>query len=84
MIRFGMRRFTRADAGRRIDRFYVVDVQRDLFDRATVWLEWGRRGQPGRLRRKVYADPADADREAARVIRRRLQRGYRETALRRS
>jgi predicted DNA-binding WGR domain protein len=77
-----MRHFTRTEPERRLHRFYVVDVVPDLFGRTCLWLEWGRSGQPGTLRRQVYADPRDAETAAARVIRRRLQRGYFENLVR--
>jgi predicted DNA-binding WGR domain protein len=68
--------FTRTEPERGLHRFYVVGVIPDLFGRTSLWLEWGRSGQPGTLRRFVYADRGDAETAAARVIRRRLQRGY--------
>jgi predicted DNA-binding WGR domain protein len=77
-----MRHFTRTEPERRLHRFYVVDVLPDLFGRTSLWLEWGRSGQSGTLRRHVYDDPGDAETAAARVIRRRLQRGYVENSLR--
>jgi predicted DNA-binding WGR domain protein len=77
-----MRHFTRTEPERRLHRFYLVDVVPDLFGRSTLWLEWGRSGQPGTLRRYVYDHGGDAETAAARVIRRRLQRGYVENSRR--
>ena len=77
-----MRHFTRTEPERRLHRFYVVDNVPDLFGRTSLWLEWGRSGQPGTLQRHVYTTRGDAEMEAARVIRRRLQRGYVENSVR--
>jgi predicted DNA-binding WGR domain protein len=79
-----MRYFARFDPARRMRRFYIIGVEQDLFGRHDLWLEWGRAGQPGTLRRFTFDQPHDAEKAAARVVRRRLRRGYEEKPLRSS
>ncbi len=37
----------RTDPARNMQRFYLLDVQRDLFGQWCFIREWGRTGQPG-------------------------------------
>ena len=45
---------TRTDHARRMARFYVLDVQPDLFGAWCFIREWGRIGRPGQLRHVPY------------------------------
>jgi len=48
------RPLTRTDHARRMARFYVLDVQPDLFGAWCFIREWGRIGRPGQLRQVPY------------------------------
>ena len=45
---------TRTDHARRMARFYVLDVQPDLFGQWCFVREWGRIGRPGQMRSVPY------------------------------
>jgi predicted DNA-binding WGR domain protein len=51
----------RIDATRNMSRFYRLDVQRDLFGAWAVIREWGRIGQPGRMRSDPYPTAEQAE-----------------------
>jgi predicted DNA-binding WGR domain protein len=70
--------FVRHQPSQRIRRFYVVELGPTLFGETALTLEWGRSGQAGTLRTRTYADPRAAEQAAAQLVRRRLQRGYRQ------
>lgn len=66
----------RLDPARNMRRFYLLDVQPDLFGAWGVVREWGRIGRPGRLRVDPYPTESEA---AARMWRQRTSkqgRGY--------
>ena len=66
----------RIDPSRNMRRFYLLDVQPDLFGAWSVVREWGRIGRPGRVRVDAYPTEAEA---AVRMRRRRTHkqgRGY--------
>jgi predicted DNA-binding WGR domain protein len=66
----------RIDPARNIARYYRLDVQPDLFGEWGVVREWGRIGQPGRLRVDPYPTAAQAE-ERMQVQRTAKQgRGY--------
>ena len=69
---------TRIDAAHNCYRWYRVWIQPDLFCDWVVWTAWGRLGS-SRYRQRLYpaADAASADALARRLIRRKIQRGYR-------
>src|SRR5580704_3268499 len=52
----------RTDPARRMRRFYLLDVQPDLFGEWSFIREWGRAGQPG----QVWAVPFPTEAEATR------------------
>jgi len=51
---------TRTDHARRMARFYVLDVQPDLFGAWCFIREWGRIGRPGQLRHVPYPTEDEA------------------------
>jgi predicted DNA-binding WGR domain protein len=51
----------RTDPDRNMHRYYRLDVQPDLFGAWGVVREWGRIGQPGRLRIDPYPTVAQAE-----------------------
>ena len=51
----------RIDPARNMARYYRLDVQPDLFGEWGVVREWGRIGQPGRLRVDPYPTAAQAE-----------------------
>jgi predicted DNA-binding WGR domain protein len=66
----------RIDSTRNMARYYRLDVQPDLFGAWGVVREWGRIGQPGRLRVDPYPTAALAE-ERMQVQRTAKQgRGY--------
>ena len=71
---------------RRIDieagmaRFYAVEVMPTLFGEWAVVREWGRIGRGGTVRDRLYASEAEAQTEAAELIRRKQRRGYQAPA----
>jgi predicted DNA-binding WGR domain protein len=67
---------TSIDPARNRWRFYRVVLQQDLLGGTAVIREWGRLGQPGRIRRDPYPDTAAAETAAAELVRRKEKRGY--------
>jgi predicted DNA-binding WGR domain protein len=61
-------------------RFYRLALWRDLFGGVSLAREWGRIGQPGKLRLDPYPDEAQAARALERHARLRLRHGYWTTA----
>ena len=51
----------RIDRDRNMHRYYRLDVQPDLFGAWGLIREWGRIGQPGRLRVDPYPTAAQAE-----------------------
>jgi predicted DNA-binding WGR domain protein len=68
---------TRTDHARRMARFYVLDVQPDLFGAWCFIREWGRIGRPGQLRHVPYPTEDEAREALARQRRAKERRGYR-------
>ena len=56
---------TRTDHARRMARFYVLDVQPNLFGAWCFIREWGRIGRPGQLRQVPYPTEAKAKESAS-------------------
>ena len=72
---------TRTDHARRMARFYVLDVQPDLFGAWCFIREWGRIGRPGQLRHVPYPTEDEAKEALARQRRAKERRGYRTPSL---
>jgi predicted DNA-binding WGR domain protein len=70
----------RIDATRNMSRFYLLDVQKDLFGRWCFVCEWGRLGRRGRMATRSYENREAA--MAALTVRRRAKerRGYNNSA----
>jgi predicted DNA-binding WGR domain protein len=58
-------------------RFYRLALWPDLFGGCALVREWGRIGQPGRLRRDLYDSEARAAEALERIERAKTRRGYR-------
>lgn len=59
-------------------RFYCLSWQETLFGEGALLRAWGRRGTAMRREKaKLYASPEEAWPQVRRLIRRRLQHGYR-------
>jgi predicted DNA-binding WGR domain protein len=67
----------RTDPDRRMRRFYIMDVQPDLFGRWSFIREWGRIGQPGEVLIRRYPTEQEARAAAARQKRVKERKGYR-------
>jgi predicted DNA-binding WGR domain protein len=61
-------------------RFYRLALWPDLFGGVSLVREWGRLGNPGRLRCDHHDDPTAAEAALKALRRRKLSRGYREVA----
>ena len=66
----------RTDPARRMRRFYLLDVQPDLFGEWSFIREWGRIGQAGQTRTVLFPTPAEAQAALARQRRRKERKGY--------
>lgn len=66
----------RTDPARNMRRFYRLDVQPDLFGAWGVVREWGRIGQPGRMRVDRYLTEAQAGAWMQRQRAAKQGRGY--------
>lgn len=64
------------DHGRRMARFYRVDVVPTLFGEWAVVREWGRIGGAARVLSRTVATRAEAERLAAARLAVKLRRGY--------
>ena len=73
-------RFENVDPAENRHRFYDLTWQPTLFGDGALVRTWGRQGQPGTSRATFYADRTCAAAEVRRVVRRRLQHGYRVIA----
>lgn len=67
----------RVDRVRKMRRFYLMTVQRDLFGGATLVREWGRIGSAGKLMRSHHADEGEAVDALATTAQQKFKRGYR-------
>ena len=69
-------RFVSRDPAKNRNRFYLLSWQPTLDGSAALVCTWGRLGTRGRSRLLCAADQPDAQDIVARIIRRRMQRGY--------
>lgn len=67
---------TRTDPAKRMARFYRTDVQPDLFGGWSLWREWGRIGQAGKVTIENFKTAGAAELAQARLLRAKVQRGY--------
>lgn len=68
----------RIDPEANMARFYSVAVAPNLFGEVSILRCWGRIGTFGRMSIQTCATVADAQREAAHTLKRKMRRGYRE------
>jgi predicted DNA-binding WGR domain protein len=73
-------RFVSLDPTKNRSRFYRISWQPTLDGSAALVCTWGRLGTYGRSRMLCAADQPNAQDIVARIIRRRLQRGYQVVA----
>ncbi len=69
-------RFVSRDPTKNRNRFYLLSWQPTLDGRLVLVCTWGRLGTRGRSRILCAADQPNAQDIIARIIRRRMQRGY--------
>ena len=69
-------RFVSRDAAKNRSRFYLLSWHPTLDGPAALVCSWGRLGTHGRSRMLCAADQPNVQETIARLIRRRLQRGY--------
>ena len=69
----------RIDPARDAFRFYRLALWPDLFGGVSLAREWGRLGQPGKLRLDPFESAEEAGRALERLSRAKRRRGYRET-----
>jgi predicted DNA-binding WGR domain protein len=62
-------------------RFYTLAFQPGLWGTVALIRSWGRQGTRGQSRIHIYSEHAAAQKEAHRLLRRRLQHGYEIAAL---
>jgi predicted DNA-binding WGR domain protein len=67
---------TKIDPSRNMARFYVLDVQPNLFGEWALCKEWGRIGRPGRRKHITFVSETEARAALAVVLPRRRKRGY--------
>ncbi len=65
----------RIDTGKRMHRFYRMDVQPDLFGHCCLMREWGRSGSTGQTRSLLFPTPESTGR-ADKQRRANERRGY--------
>jgi predicted DNA-binding WGR domain protein len=70
----------RLDPAKDMARFYLLDVQQDLFGQWWVVREFGRIGSPGRVTPPPYPSLDEAAAARAKLWKAKLKRGYRTTA----
>ena len=68
----------RIDPARNAFRFDRLALGPDLFGGVSLAREWGRIGQPGKLRLDAYESAGEAGRALERLSRAKRRRGYRE------
>ncbi len=59
-----------------MNRFYSVELTKDLFGQTGVHRQWGRFGAWGRHRHDWYATQAEAESALSDLVKRKLARGY--------
>jgi predicted DNA-binding WGR domain protein len=76
-VAVGVTRLERHDPTRHMARFYAVQVVPTLFGSWALLREWGRIGRPGTLRTDGFATEEEAETARARLVRKKIRRGYR-------
>jgi predicted DNA-binding WGR domain protein len=71
----------RIDAEANCRRFYVVDIERDLFGRTVLARRWGRIGTYGRARFDDYPDEDTAHAALAALVLAKQRRGYQDSMV---
>jgi predicted DNA-binding WGR domain protein len=71
----------RIDAETNCSRFYVLDVERDLFGRTVLARRWGRIGTYGRARFDEHPDEEAAHAALASLALAKQRRGYKDRML---
>lgn len=66
----------RVDPAKKMHRFYLMTVQRDLFGGASLTREWGRIGSSGQIRVDYHADEGQAVDALADLAAQKQKRGY--------
>jgi predicted DNA-binding WGR domain protein len=66
----------RIDTGKRMHRYYRMNVQPDLFGQWCLMREWGRIGNTGRMRSVPFATPHEAHAALDKQRRAKERRGY--------
>ena len=66
----------RVDPAKKMRRFYLMTVQRDLFGGAQLVREWGRIGSSGKIMSCHHADEAQAVDALAEIVTAKRKRGY--------
>ena len=66
----------RIDPSINMNRFYFVDLTKDLFGQTGVHRQWGRFGTWGRHRHDWYATQAEAESALCDLVKKKLARGY--------
>ena len=72
-MQIDMRRF---DPSLNMNRFYSVELTKDLFEQHGVHRQWGRFGTWGRHRHDWYATKTEAESALSDLIKQKLARGY--------
>lgn len=67
----------RIDPRRNMARFYVLSIEPTLFGPVALRRNWGRIGTWGRQRLELHADEDAARMAQARLLARKLKKGYR-------
>ena len=70
--------FIRIDPERGAFRFYALGIWPDLFGGVSLAREWGRIGQPGKLRLDHFDDKEQAGKALTRLAAAKRRRGYRQ------
>lgn len=71
----------RVDRSCNMDRFYSVQVLKDLFGEHCVLRQWGRRGTRGQSLMNSYRTEDEAEGAVSKLIKQKLGRGYRLIVL---
>ncbi|WP_120632572.1 WGR domain-containing protein [Ruegeria sp. EL01] len=66
----------RVDPELNMDRFYCVELEKDLFNDHRVHRQWGRSGSWGRHRRDCYDTELEARKAITKLVNQKLARGY--------
>ncbi|MCM2500838.1 WGR domain-containing protein [Neorhizobium galegae] len=69
---------TRRDPTRNMARFYVLNVEPDLFNGAALTRNWGRIGTKGRFRIDLFESRQEAERRFLALVSSKVKRGYRQ------